>query len=103
MPEELFGRWALLGVDREGCLDEVAELLRPSLADTRWLPRDDIDHDSALWLADIGRIALRKLKGEDAETPNVNLRVVPSLALDQFRSHPAESTDFARPGRPLLC
>ena len=66
------------------------------------LLRDNVNHDAALRLSDIGWIAFAQLKREDAKAPNVNLSIVSTLTLDQLWRHPAQSTDLAGSGRPLL-
>lgn len=55
-----------------------------------------------LGLIDIGRIAVSELHSENTHTPNVDTCLVPSLSLDQFRSHPADSSNLARSGISLL-
>ena len=48
-----------------------------------------------LRLVDIGRITISEFNREDTKAPNVDLRVVTALALDELRSHPADSADAA--------
>ena len=49
-----------------------------------------------LRFADIGRVSIGKLHGEDTITPNIDLGVIATFSFDKFGSHPADGADFAR-------
>ena len=95
-------RGPLLRVLDQALPDEVLELSGPSTINWRRRLFDYIKDYSVLWLIDIGRIAISHLHGEDPQAPNINTRLVSSLSLDQFGSHPAHSTDLTRTSIPLL-
>ena len=100
--QEVLGRGALLGVHCETGLHEVAEALGPAVADLGRISCDDIDHNTALRLTDVGRVTLGDLKGEDTERPDVNLGVVASLTLNELWRHPTESAHFRGTSRTFL-
>lgn len=102
MFEKVLGGGACIGVNCEARGYEISEALRPARADLGWISRNDIDHDAALWLTNIGRVALGHFKGENTIRPDINLSVVAAFTLDQLWCHPAESTNLAGPARLLL-
>ena len=53
-------------------------------------------------LRDVRGLALGKLNGEYAERPHIDLVIVLSTALNEFRSHPADCAYLALPTLLLL-
>ena len=100
--EEHVSSPALLNVFVEALVDEVLELRRPLLADSRHLSVDDIVKDPMLMLAYPGRVSLSQFICKDAERPNVNFDVVRPSKLNHLRSHPTRCSNSLRAVLTLL-
>ena len=86
--------WSLLWVLGQALRYEVLKLSRPLLLDRWWFVLQNVDNNATLRLIDVGWVAIGQLHGKDAITPNVDLRIVASLSLDELRSHPADCAHF---------
>ena len=60
----------------EALVDEVLEIGRPRLFDSRWLFLYDVEDHTRLVLINVGRFAHGKFMREDAERPDIDLVVV---------------------------
>ena len=96
MLEKFRRRRPLVGVLDQALRDEVGEKWRPLARDRRWLHAHNVQYDLTLTLFDVRRVPIRQLVSEDAQTPDVNLAVILSLALDKLGCHPADGADATR-------
>ena len=94
MGKQLLCRWSLIRINCQAQFDELTEAIGPTRSDLGRVPRNNVDHDAALGLTDIGRISLGKFVCEDTEGPDVDFGVVSAFSLDELRSHPAQSADL---------
>ena len=92
--QQLICTWSLLWVLGQALRYEVLKLSRPLLLDRWWFVLQNVDNNATLRLIDVGWVAIGQLHGKDAITPNVDLRVVASLSLDELGGHPADCAHF---------
>ena len=97
MLEQLVSTPSLFWILDQTLVDEILEDRGPAFLKRRRAALDNIHNDTVLGFADIGRVTVCELHGEDSVTPNVDLGVVASFTLDQLGCHPADSADFTRP------
>ena len=93
--KELSGICSLLGVLVEAVAHEVLENWRPLrvLELRRVLCHYQIQY-FLLRLTDVRGLTVGEFKGENTEGPDVYLDVVRCFTANQFRGHPADSTNF---------
>ena len=94
MLEQLVSTPSLLWILDQTLVDEILEDRGPAFLKRRWAALDNIHNDTVLGLADIGRVTVCELHGENSVAPNVDLGVVSSFTLNQLGCHPADGTDF---------
>ena len=92
--EQLVGTPSLFWILDQTLVDEILEDRGPAFLERRRAALDNIHNDTVLGFADIGRVTVCELHGENSVAPNVDLGVVSSFALNQLGCHPADGTDF---------
>ena len=66
----------------EALVDEVLEIGRPRLFDSRWLFLYDVEEHTRMVLRNVGGLAHGKFQREDAERPDIDLVVVRFVTTD---------------------